>query len=272
MALSTVPAGVAAQAHAYLAHGGPANLAELHAFLSDTVLLTGEGFAPPAELPDWGHLARVSSHESAVVGVGTAEGAATAALSANDTPPQPRDRDPLLPGAPRGGEHRIRGRALAPPSRRTAAVRCRCTAPRCACPTRSCSPSSRQADALVVTVLAAGGRRPAEVSAGGDDEAWDVQALAALDVPILQGLCLTSSRATWAESRRGALPAGHRHPGRRPGVRRPADHGAVLLQGDRRRRPAGLRRRPRALRAGSRGSRSGTPGCGTSRRHRRSSR
>ena len=32
-------------------------------------------------------------------------------------------------------------------------------------------------------------------SAGGDDEAWDVGALAALDVPILQGLCLTSSRA-----------------------------------------------------------------------------
>jgi len=41
MELSTVPAGVAAEAHAYLAHGGPANLAELHRFLSDTVLLTG---------------------------------------------------------------------------------------------------------------------------------------------------------------------------------------------------------------------------------------
>ena len=37
-----------------------------------------------------------------------------------------------------------------------------------------------KADALVVTVLAAGGRRPADVGAGGDDEAWDVQALAAL--------------------------------------------------------------------------------------------
>jgi len=51
MELSTVPAGVAAQAHTYLAQGGPENLAQLHAFLSDTVLLTGEGFAPPVELP-----------------------------------------------------------------------------------------------------------------------------------------------------------------------------------------------------------------------------
>ena len=47
MAASTVPGGVAAQAHAYLAHGGAGNLAELHRFLSDTVLLTGHGFAPP---------------------------------------------------------------------------------------------------------------------------------------------------------------------------------------------------------------------------------
>ena len=58
MELSTVPAGVAAQAHTYLAQGGPENLAQLHAFLSDTVLLTGEGFAPPVELPSWGVLER----------------------------------------------------------------------------------------------------------------------------------------------------------------------------------------------------------------------
>ena len=40
--------GVAAEAHRYLAEGGPANLGQLHAFLSDTVLLTGQGFEPPA--------------------------------------------------------------------------------------------------------------------------------------------------------------------------------------------------------------------------------
>ena len=54
MELSSVPMGVAAEAHRYLAEGGPANLAQLHAFLSDTVLLTGEGFEPPVALPQWG--------------------------------------------------------------------------------------------------------------------------------------------------------------------------------------------------------------------------
>src|SRR4051794_41027987 len=58
MELSSVPIGVAAEAHRYLAEGGPANLAQLHAFLSDTVLLTGEGFEPPAQIPAWGWLER----------------------------------------------------------------------------------------------------------------------------------------------------------------------------------------------------------------------
>ncbi|MBB0970329.1 cobaltochelatase subunit CobN, partial [Dietzia aerolata] len=54
MELSTVPIGTAAEAHRYLAEGGPANLAQLHAFLSDTVLLTGQGFEPPVAVPVWG--------------------------------------------------------------------------------------------------------------------------------------------------------------------------------------------------------------------------
>src|SRR5687767_3945038 len=60
MSHSTVPVGTAAEAHRYLAEGGPANLANLHAFLSDTVLLTGEGFEPPAVLPAWGFASRSS--------------------------------------------------------------------------------------------------------------------------------------------------------------------------------------------------------------------
>ena len=58
MELSTVPMGIAADAHVYLAQGGPENLASLHAFLSDTVLLTGEGFEPPVAQPVWGELSR----------------------------------------------------------------------------------------------------------------------------------------------------------------------------------------------------------------------
>ncbi len=61
MAASTVPAGVASEALAYLAAGGTDNLRELHRFLSDTVLLTGEGFEPPVVAPDWGVLERPST-------------------------------------------------------------------------------------------------------------------------------------------------------------------------------------------------------------------
>src|SRR6478735_871329 len=63
MAASTVPVGIAAEAHAYLAHGGPANLEQLARFLSDTVLLTGHGFEPPAPAPSWGALERAARED-----------------------------------------------------------------------------------------------------------------------------------------------------------------------------------------------------------------
>ena len=69
MRLSTVPAGVAAEAHAYLTQGGPANLASLHRFLSDTILLTGNGFEPPIETPTWGVLERESKGGGPTVAV-----------------------------------------------------------------------------------------------------------------------------------------------------------------------------------------------------------
>ena len=58
---------------------------------------------------------------------------------------------------------------------------------------------------MVVTVLAAGGAVPATATAGGDDS-WNVAHLAALDIPILQGLCLTSSRAAWEGNVDGLSP------------------------------------------------------------------
>jgi cobaltochelatase CobN len=54
VAASTVPAGVAQEAHRYLSAGGPANLAGLVRFLSDTVCMTGVGFEPPVPIPDVG--------------------------------------------------------------------------------------------------------------------------------------------------------------------------------------------------------------------------
>src|SRR5690242_17226300 len=182
MEQSTVPAGVAAEAHTYLAQGGPTNLAQLHAFLSDTLLFTGHGFAPPVELPSWGIFER---HARAV------DGPLVAVLY-------------------------YRAQQLAG---NTAYVEALCTAledagarplPVYCASLRQAEPALLRtlaaADAMVVTVLAAGGTKPAGASAGGEDEAWDVAELAALDVPILQGLCLTTSRATWAESDEGLSP------------------------------------------------------------------
>ncbi|BEL12150.1 cobaltochelatase subunit CobN [Actinoplanes sichuanensis] len=181
MKLSTVPAGVAADAHTYLAQGGAENLAALHDFLSDTVLLTGNGFAPAVETPQWGVLPRPESTGRETVAVLYYRAHHMAGNTA------------FVEALCRAIEAKG-GRAL---PIFTASLR---TAP------PDLLAELRKADALVVTVLAAGGTRPATASAGGDDEAWDVGVLADLDVPILQGLCLTSSRAAWEASDDGLSP------------------------------------------------------------------
>ena len=183
MALSTAPKGVVNEAHRYLAYGGAANLENLHRFLSDTLLMTGDGFEPPAELPTWGVL---------------------------DRP------EPANPDAPRVGVLFYRAQYAA---ENTAYVHGLADAidaaggvgvPIHATSLRDASDELLEylgtLDALVTTVLAAGGTKPATASAGEDDEAWDVEALANLDIPILQGLCLTWSRDAWDESDDGMSP------------------------------------------------------------------
>src|SRR5215212_2358065 len=183
MELSTISLGVAADANVYMAHGGPDNLRELHAFLCDTVLLTGVGFQPPVEQPVWGVL------------------------------PRPWLTDP---SGPRIGILFYRAQyAAGNTTYVTALADAVDTAGGVGVPIFATSlrdaPSDLieylgTCDALITTVLAAGGSKPATASAGGDDDAWDVAALAALDVPILQGLCLTWDRASWAASDEGLTP------------------------------------------------------------------
>ncbi|RBO94281.1 cobaltochelatase subunit CobN [Nocardia puris] len=186
MECSTVPGGVAADAHNYLAAGGPANLRQLHNFLSDTVLLTGHGFEPPVQLPTWGELEREARHPAPVAGVPTV---AVVYYRAQHLAGNTGYVDALCTAIEDAGARPL---PLYCASLRTAEPELLATL--------------RQADALVVTVLAAGGTKPATASAGGDDEAWDVGALADLNVPILQGLCLTSGRAQWADNDDGLSP------------------------------------------------------------------
>jgi cobaltochelatase CobN len=183
MRQSTAPAGVAVQAHAYLAQGGVDNLRQLHAFLSDTLLMTGFGFSPPTTIPTWGVLERP--------GRAGADGPTVAVLY-------------------------YRAQQLAG---NTAYVEALCDAieiaggqplPVYCASLRTAEPDLLKtlatADAMVVTVLAAGGAVPASVTAGGNDDGWNVAHLAALDIPILQGLCLTSSRAQWDRNDDGLSP------------------------------------------------------------------
>src|SRR4051794_23834707 len=183
MEISNVPIGVAADAHVYLAHGGPDNLRQLHTFLCDTLLLTGVGFEPPTEQPLWGVLPRPLAAEPFRPRIGILFYRAQYAA---------------------GNTEYVEALAEAVDAAGGIGV------PIFATPLRH-APSDlleylSSCDALITPVLAAGGPRPATASAGGDDEAWDVGALAALDIPILQGLCLTWDRASWAASDEGMTP------------------------------------------------------------------
>ncbi|MEV6671237.1 cobaltochelatase subunit CobN [Streptomyces sp. NPDC051162] len=180
---STVPIGIAAEAHAYLAHGGPANLGQLARFLSDTVLLTGHGFEAPVPAPTWGPLERTPRVDA---------------------------------GGPRIAVLYYRAHHM---SGNTGFVETLCGAVEDAggvpvplyvaslrAPEAELVDALRTVDAVVTTVLAAGGTKPAAASAGGDDESWDAGALAALDVPVLQALCLTGPRSAWEENDEGLSP------------------------------------------------------------------
>ncbi|MGR8011292.1 cobaltochelatase subunit CobN [Streptomyces hypolithicus] len=176
MAESSAPAGVVAESLRYLVEGGPGNLVELSRFLSDTVLLTGVGFAEPQKMPEWGvHGSRAYTEGRPTVGV--------LFYRAHELSGNTSFVDVLCDQIEAQGAN---------------ALPLYCGSLRSADP--ALYEELGRADALIATVLAAGGTRASDASAGGDDEAWDIGALGDLDVPVLQGLCLTSSRATWEAS------------------------------------------------------------------------
>jgi cobaltochelatase CobN len=187
MAASTVPAGIVSQALEYLVEGGPSNLAELAAFLSDAVLLTGEGFEPPATMPEFGlhQGARKPGSEGRRPTVGIvfyrahelAANTQFVKVLAEAIDAAGADALPIFCGSLRGLSAESGPMDL-----------------------------FRRCDALVVTMLAAGGTVAADASGGGDDDAWDVGVLASLDIPVLQALCLTCTREQWAAGTAGISP------------------------------------------------------------------
>ncbi len=240
MERSTVPAGIAVQTHIYLAQGGVENLRQLHAFLCRHPADDRLRLRPARAHPGLGS-ARADTRDT--------DGPTIAVLfyRAQQLAGNTAYIEALCAAIEDAG-----GRALP----------VYCTSLRTAEP--ELLDLLGTADAMVVTVLAAGGARPATATAGGDDDGWNVEHLAALDVPILQGLCLTSSRATVGRQRRRAEPARRRHPGGGARVRRPHHHRPVLVQGDRRRRADRLCAPTRSAARGWPAWRSTTRGCGGS--------
>jgi cobaltochelatase CobN len=187
MALSSVPAGIAAQAHEYLAHGGPGNLRELAKFLADTTAMTGHGFAPPEPMPTWGLRPRPAAEA------------------------QPGEPERPVVALLYYRAHELAGNTSFVDALAAAIEACGARPMPVWCASLRTAPPELleelgRADVLIVTVLAAGGTVPAMSQAGGDDEAWDVGAIAALDIPVVQALCLTSPRAQWTDANAGLSP------------------------------------------------------------------
>jgi cobaltochelatase CobN len=203
--LSLAPAGAVAQAGEYLRHGDVENVEQLLRFLADTFLLEGHGFEPPHEVADLG----VYVPEVGDVPLERALEASTC--------------DPNRPtvGFCVYRSHRLTGN--------TAFVDALCTAIEAAGANALAVWSytlrrdadghvpalallDGHVDALIVTMLATGGSGAADAAAGDGEgvgeqwQEWDASALAALDVPVIQAVCATASRAAWLESDSGLAP------------------------------------------------------------------
>ena len=188
MALSTVPGGVVADALNYLTAGGPANLEQLANFLTDTVLGGGEGFEAPQAMPEFGvHGDREREQREGRPTVGIvfyrahelSGNTAFVDTLADAIEARGANALPVYCGSLRGLSQDA-GHGLVE-------LLGRC-------------------DTLIVTVLAGGGATAADASAGGDEDSWNVGALAALDIPVIQGLCLTSSHQAWQDSDAALTP------------------------------------------------------------------
>jgi cobaltochelatase CobN len=194
-ALSLAPAGAVAQAGEYLRHGDVGNVEQLLRFLADTFLLEGHGFDPPREVADLG-----------VYVPGRGDVALDAALARHDT------TRPTV-GVCFYRSHRLTGN--------TAFVDALCAALEDAGANALAVWSytlrrdgdgrvpalallDGHVDALLVTMLATGGSGAADLGDGWTG--WDATALAALDVPVLQAVCATASRAAWLASDSGLAP------------------------------------------------------------------
>ena len=179
--LSTVPVGIAAEAHRYLAAGGPANVEQLLLFVADTVLLGGYGFEPPAAVPRAGvWYATERSGDRPLVGVVFYR----AHLVAGNT----QFVADLCRAIEAAGADALAvyTYSLRPEPDGTVEALDVCR--------------DAGVDAVVTTVLAMG-----RAGAEAEDD-WEVPELAALGVPVIQAPSCNRSRDDWLADEAGLTP------------------------------------------------------------------
>ena len=178
--LSLAPSAVVGQAFDYLRHGGVQNTGQLLRFLSDTLLLTGHGFEDPQELPDLGvHREREIDDNKPTVGL--------VFYRSHFVTGNTAWVDALAEEIETAGANAlcVWSYSLRPDAKgRVPALEL----------------LDGKVDALITSVLASGGAH------AGDTDDWQSDALEALDVPVIQALCVTTSRQRWADDDMGLTP------------------------------------------------------------------
>lgn len=201
--LSLAPAAAVAQAGEYLRHGDVENVEQLFRFLADTFLLEGNGFAPPRELPDM-----------AVYLPGAGDVSIERAVASHDP------EKPTI-GVCFYRSHRLSGNtafvddlcaAIEDAGANSLAVWSYSLRRDATGEVPALGLLDGRLDGLLITMLATGGSAAGDAHAGASShtgeqwQEWDSAALAALDIPVFQAICATTSRAKWLESQSGLTP------------------------------------------------------------------
>src|SRR5215213_7235449 len=201
VALSTVPSGTVLEAFAYLRHGGVRNTENLLRFVADTVLMEGYGFEPASALPEVGVYHRELP-----------EGSTVEELLARQDPARP------TVGVIFYRAHWMSGNTPFVDALVEALDAAGADALPVYCYSLRAGPDGRvpalemlrgRVDCLVTTVLAGGGSNAADAHRSGSPEEWlewEVPALEELGVPVVQGICTTSTREAWLASAAGLSP------------------------------------------------------------------
>ena len=200
-ALSTVPSGTVLEAFEYLRHGGVRNTENLLRFVADAVLMEGYGFEPASPLPEVG-----------IYHPGLPEDSSVEELLARHEPARP------TVGVIFYRAHWMSGNTAFVDDLVEALEAAEANALPVYCYSMRAGPDGvvqamevlkDRVDCLITTVLAAGGSNAADARRSGTPEEWlewDVPALEELGVPVIQGICTTSTREAWVASDAGLSP------------------------------------------------------------------